>query len=47
MKKIYKYGTGDVVPEGAVFLSTIVEEQKALGGYVRFVWHYFLVEVDD
>lgn len=25
MKKVYKYGTGDEIPEGAVYLSTQVE----------------------
>jgi hypothetical protein len=23
MKRIYKYGTGDVVPEGAIYLSSV------------------------
>lgn len=52
MKKIYKYPTGAEVPEGSVFLSTIVEEvipTLIMGGFgqenVRLVWHYFLVEV--
>ncbi len=26
MKKIYKYGTGEEIPEGAVYLSTHVEK---------------------
>ena len=43
MKRVYKYGTGFKVPEGAIYLTTLVEiEQK-----VRFVWHYFLVEVEE
>ena len=24
MKKVYKYGTGEEIPEGAIYLSTIV-----------------------
>ncbi|MEK6881421.1 MAG: hypothetical protein AABY22_17490 [Nanoarchaeota archaeon] len=52
MKKIYKYGTGDSVPEGAIYLSTIVQELKNSTDNIntviqRFVWHYFLVEVED
>jgi hypothetical protein len=40
MKRVYKYGTGQQVPEGAVYLTTVVEESNL----TRFVWHYFLVE---
>jgi len=53
VKRIYKYPTGAEVPEGAVYLKTLVEEPpKYTGGkYVtipgRLVWHYFLVEVDE
>jgi hypothetical protein len=50
MKKVYKYGTGQEVPEDAIYLKTIVEEAMVDGyGRIlnpRFVWHYFLVEVD-
>ncbi len=51
MKKIYKYGTGDEVPEEAIYLSTIVQELNNSADNIntitqRFVWHYFLVEVD-
>ena len=52
MKKIYKYGTGDEVPEGAIYLSTVVQEMTSTIDNVsrtvnRFVWHYFLVEVEE
>lgn len=52
MKKIYKYGTGDEVPEGAIYLSTVVQEMVSsidsiTSSTSRFVWHYFLVEVKD
>lgn len=40
-KAVYKYGTGYAIPQGAVYLTTVVEEHH-MG---RFVWHYFLVEV--
>lgn len=43
MKKVYKFGTGEVIPEGAIYLTTIVQEL----GTLRFVWHYFLVEVKE
>jgi len=52
VKKVYKYGTGDVIPEGAVYLSTQVETATRYDGNgvtitTNFlVWHYFLVEVD-
>jgi len=54
MKKVYKYGTGEVLPEGAMYLSTKVEtrtDSRANGGETisftknMLVWHYFLVEV--
>ncbi len=52
MKKVFKYGTGDEIPQGAVYLSTVVEEQTVTIGdlstkEVRLVWHYFLVEVKE
>lgn len=43
MKKVYKYGTGDEVPEGAVYLTTLTENIM----HQTYVWHYFLVEVKD
>lgn len=27
VKKIYKYGTGDAIPEGAIYLSTITQTE--------------------
>ena len=51
VKKIYKYGTGDVIPEGAVYLSTQVEtltessKDRTITSNI-LVWHYFLVEVE-
>ena len=56
MKKVYKYSTGEEIPEGAVYLSTQVETTSAQttqnGLPVTFtrnvlVWHYFLVEVEE
>ena len=41
VKKVFKYGTGHEIPEGAIYLTTLV--QVILNE--RFVWHYFLVEV--
>jgi len=48
-KRIYKYGTGDVIPEGAVYLTTIKQtkfEEDGNGGWRKhwLVWHYFLIE---
>lgn len=42
-KKVYKYGTGQIVPEGAVYMTSFVEEIMN----TRYVWHYFLVEVEE
>ncbi len=41
MKRVYKFGTGDEIPEGAVYLYS--REEKAMGNRI-LVWHYFLVE---
>lgn len=48
MKKVFKYGTGQEVPEGAIYLTTIVEPNKITPNLVLpgFIWHYFLVEVE-
>lgn len=40
---IYKYGTGMQVPENSTYMRTVVEVDNG----TRYVWHYFLVEVDD
>jgi hypothetical protein len=57
-KAIYKFATGDVIPEGAVYLNTVVQtrargvrgrnQPEAAGPWSPcwLVWHYFLVEVD-
>lgn len=41
VKKVFKYGTGHEIPEGAKYLYSREEKIKE----VVFVWHYFLVEV--
>ena len=51
VNKVYKYGTGDEIPKGAVYLKTVVEMRPREGRTIddkepnRFVWHYFLVKV--
>ncbi len=51
MKKIFKYATGDVIPEGAIYLGTVTQTRQDIGDYDTrwvdcwLVWHYFLVEV--
>lgn len=42
MKVVWKYGTGQAVPEGAVYLYS---REETLEGQ-KYVWHYFLVEED-
>jgi len=48
-KKVFRYGTGWDIPEGAVYLCSLKnglmpKEADRPEGY-EFVWHYFLVEV--
>ena len=47
MKKVYKYITGDIIPEKAVYLYStkngILDKEN---GY-QYVFHYFLVEVEE
>ena len=55
MKKVYKYGTGETIPEGAEYLKTVVEGGSSNYDRIseriiispRYVWHYFLVEVKE
>ena len=54
MKKIYKYGTGQEVPKGAIYLGTITQTEELINigdgeEWIKcwFVWHYFLVEVNE
>jgi hypothetical protein len=51
VKKVYKYATGQPIPDGAVYLNTVVQTQHLdydgrIMGHCWFVWHYFLVEVE-
>ncbi len=49
MKKVYKFGTGEKIPEGAVYLCTKKQTKAKIdgeAGYCWLVWHYFLVEVE-
>ena len=49
MKKVYKYGTGQELPDGAVYLWSCKNgKMNAIDypGDYEFVWHYFLVEVN-
>lgn len=50
MKKVFKFGTGDDIPEKAVYLCTKTETvvTNTDNGFIKrnaFVWHYFLVEI--
>jgi hypothetical protein len=47
MKKVFKYATGETVPDNAIYLwSTKNGLMNENNGY-EFVWHYFLVEVKE
>lgn len=53
MKRIFKYATGEVIPDGAIYLKTLFEDvidpraRVDSKKKVRLVWHYFLVEVEE
>ena len=45
--KVFKYGTGDSVPKGAIYLCSIKNGDMIDLNYpsnYKCVWHYFLVE---
>lgn len=55
IKKVFKYATGQSIPEGAIYCSTQVEKTiqiQDIGAVTlhreenSLVWHYFLVEVN-
>jgi len=52
IKKVYKYGTGQEIPKGAIYLCTKTVNltyKNEHGGSVKenlLVWHYFLVEIE-
>jgi hypothetical protein len=46
MKKVYKYATGEQVPEGAIYLWSCLNGNMYPATEYKFVWHYFLVEVN-
>lgn len=52
VRKVFKYGTGQVIPDGAVYLCTKTETlttNEGVGTFKKnlFVWHYFIVEVEE
>jgi len=54
INKVFKYATGQPIPKGAVYLTTIKQTGKEtfIGGLSLWekcwlVWHYFLVEVEE
>ena len=47
IKRVLKFGTGEIIPEGAIYLCTkqngVIDSERN----IKFVWHYFLVECED
>jgi hypothetical protein len=48
VQKVFKFGTGDIIPPDSVYLKTIVQKEiqnPTTGELVPcwLVWHYFLV----
>ena len=46
VKMVYKYATGEKIPDGAVYLWSCKNGLMNEKTEYEFVWHYFLVEVD-
>ena len=42
MNRVLKYGTGDEVPDEAIYLCTV--KNGRMTDDREFVWHYFLVK---
>lgn len=53
VKKVWKFATGQPIPEGAIYLSTVTQTKAGInfapGDWTDcwLVWHYFLVEVEE
>lgn len=50
MRRIFKYPTGAIIPNGAIFLSTVIQTEifdKGKWNKCWLVWHYFSVEVKE
>lgn len=52
IRKVYKYATGEAIPEGAIYLSTQLQTEVQVENGTPWikcwlVWHYFLVEVEE
>lgn len=54
MKKVvYKYATGQEIPEGAKYLCTLTETKETVGPsgdkhtFNYLVWHYYDIEVKE
>ena len=52
VKKVFKYATGQAIPDGAIYLNTVTQTEilSEAGDIVAscwLVWHYFLVEIEE
>ncbi len=51
VKKVLKYGTGQKIPKGAVYLCSkkngLMKRWEGKKEGYKYVYHYFLVEVKD
>ena len=47
VKRIYKYPTGAIITEGAIYLNTVTQTRNYDEDRCWLVWHYFLVEVEE
>ena len=42
--RIYKYATGEAVPEGSIYVETVLNGLLQKDSGYKYVWHYFLVK---
>jgi hypothetical protein len=45
---IYKYGTGQPIPKGGIYLATVVNgdmPEEDTSQNKKYVWHYFMFEL--
>ena len=50
MMKVYKYGTGQSIPDEAIYLWSCKNGKMNNSSYpddYEYVWHYFLVNEED
>lgn len=51
VRKIYQYRTGEFIPDGSIYLNTVVQTQESEGNGIWqscwYIWHCFLLETPE